>query len=482
MAKLNLNRVEMPKQKPGDRIKNFNEVAFGYSHEQAIEEANRCIQCKKRNCVEGCPVDVDIPEFILALREGNLAEAVKTLKRKNSLPGICGRVCPQESQCEVVCTLDKKDAPIAIGRLERYVADWERSHKDEIGQDTGKVEQTGKRVAVIGSGPAGLTCAADLAKLGHDITLFEALHVEGGVLVYGIPEFRLPKEIVKGEVDYVKSLGVKIFLDSVIGKLRTVDELLSHGYDNGYDAVFLGTGAGFPMFMNIPGEDLSGIYSANEFLTRTNLMKAYLYPEYDTPLRMGRTVAVIGGGNVAMDSARCALRMGAEEVYVIYRRSEIEMPARREEVENAMEEGIIFKFLTNPIRYLADGRGWVSAMECIEMKLGEPDESGRKRPIPKKGSEFVLNVDTVVIAIGNRPNPLISSTTEDLETTKWGTLVADEETGKTTKPKVYAGGDIVTGAATVISAMGAGKKAAKAIHAELMGVKPDEGQEKKQPT
>ncbi len=478
IAKLNLDRVEMPKQKPEDRKKNFNEVALGYSQEQAIEEANRCIQCKKRNCVEGCPVDVDIPDFILALREGNMVEAVRVLKKKNSLLGICGRVCPQETQCEQVCTLSKKDAPIAIGRLERFVADWELAHKDEIGEDTEKVQPIGKTVAVIGSGPAGLTCAADLAKMGYKVTLFEALHTEGGVLVYGIPEFRLPKEIVKGEVNYVKKLGVDIFLDSVIGKIRSVDELLS----NGCDAVFLGTGAGFPMFMNIPGEDLNGIYSANEFLTRINLMKAYLYPEYDTPLRMGKRVAVIGGGNVAMDSARCALRMGAEEVYIVYRRSEIEMPARREEVENAMEEGIIFKFLTNPIRYLADGRGWVSAMECIEMELGEPDESGRRRPIPKEGSEFVLNVDTVVIAIGNKPNPLIASTTEGLETTKWGTLLADEDTGKTTKPKVYAGGDIVTGAATVISAMGAGKTAAKAIHQELMGIEPDERQEKKQPT
>lgn len=464
---LNLNRVDMPKQTPDVRRNNFDEVALGYTHEQAIEEAGRCIQCKKMPCIEGCPVGVDIPEFVLALKEERMIEAVKALKRKNSLPGICGRVCPQETQCESKCTLTKKEAPIAIGRLERYVADWEREHSPIKELEAEKPSQTGKKVAVVGSGPAGLTVAADLAKLGHEVTVFEALHVAGGVLVYGIPEFRLPKAIVQGEVDYVKSLGAELFLDSVIGRVRTVDEL----FQEGYGAVFLGTGAGFPMFMGVPGEDLNGVYSANEYLTRINLMKAYLYPEYDTPARIGDKVAVVGGGNVAMDAARCSIRMGAEKVYVVYRRSEAEMPARREEVENAMEEGIIFNFLTNPLRYLADGRGWVTAMECIQMELGEPDDSGRRRPIPKEGSEFVLDVDTVVIAIGNRPNPLVPSTTTGLETTKWGTLVADEETGKTTKEGVFAGGDIVTGAATVISAMGAGKCASSAMHEYIMGNK-----------
>ncbi|HUV44418.1 MAG TPA: NADPH-dependent glutamate synthase [Dehalococcoidales bacterium] len=460
MPKLNLNRVEMPRQDPIERGKNFNEVALGYSEEQAIEEASRCIQCPKRPCVDGCPVNVDIPEFIAALREGNMPEAVRALKGKNSLPGICGRVCPQETQCEEVCTLNKKEAPVAIGRLERYVADWERDHPEAVeAPNEDPPKPTGKRIAVVGSGPAGLTVAADLVKMGHSVTMFEALHVAGGVLMYGIPEFRLPKEIVQGEVHFVESLGAELILDSVIGKIDTVDELLG----NGYDAVFLGTGAGLPMFMNIPGENLCGVYSSNEFLTRTNLMKAYLYPEYDTPLEMGKRVAVIGGGNVAMDSARCALRLGAREVYVIYRRSEAEMPARREEVENAMEEGIIFKFLTNPTGFLSDGRGWVTAMECIRMELGEPDDSGRRRPVPIPGSDFVIKVDTVVVALGTTPNPLIASTTTGLETTRWGTVVADESTGKTVKDRVWAGGDIVTGAATVISAMGAGKRAAADI-------------------
>jgi len=460
MPKLNLNRVEMPRQDPIERGKNFNEVALGYSEEQAIEEASRCIQCPKRPCVDGCPVNVNIPEFIAALREGDMPEAVRALKGKNSLPGICGRVCPQETQCEEVCTLNKKEAPIAIGRLERYVADWERDHPEAVeAPNEDPQKPTGKRIAVVGSGPAGLTVAADLVKMGHSVTMFEALHVAGGVLMYGIPEFRLPKEIVQGEVHFVESLGAELILDSVIGKIDTVDELLG----NGYDAVFLGTGAGLPMFMNIPGENLCGVYSSNEFLTRTNLMKAYLYPEYDTPLEMGKRVAVIGGGNVAMDSARCALRLGAREVYVIYRRSEAEMPARREEVENAMEEGIIFKFLTNPTGFLSDGRGWVTAMECIRMELGEPDDSGRRRPVPIPGSDFVIKVDTVVVALGTTPNPLIASTTTGLETTRWGTVVADESTGKTVKDRVWAGGDIVTGAATVISAMGAGKRAAADI-------------------
>jgi glutamate synthase (NADPH/NADH) small chain len=459
--KLNLNRVEMPKQEPKVRAKNFNEVALGYTMEQAREEASRCIQCKKPGCMEGCPVGVDIPQFIAALRDGDMPEAVRILKSKNSLPGICGRVCPQEIQCESTCNLAKKGAPIAIGRLERFVADWERQQAEKPQPTIAPL--TGKKVAVVGSGPSGLTAAADLAKLGHKVTIFEALHLAGGVLMYGIPEFRMPKQIVQGEVEYVRSLGVEISLNSVIGRIETVDELLS----DGYDALFLGVGAGAPMFLNIPGENLSGIYSANEFLTRTNLMKAYLFPEFDTPIKVGRRVAVVGGGNVAMDSARCALRQGAEEVYIVYRRSEAEMPARLEERENAKEEGVIFKLLTNPKQFFGDEQGWVKTMECYEMELGEPDESGRRRPIQKPGSEFIMEVDTVVSSLGTRPNPLIPRTTKGLETTKWGTIAADEETGKTSKPKVWAGGDIVTGAATVISAMGAGKRAAASIDAYL---------------
>jgi glutamate synthase (NADPH/NADH) small chain len=449
----------MPRQDPKERGRNFNEVALGYSLEQAMEEAGRCIQCKKRNCVAGCPVEIDIPDFIRAIREGNMPEAVRVLKSKNALPGICGRVCPQESQCESTCTLCKKDAPIAIGRLERFVADWERKNMPAKDNPPPRPKPTGRKVAVVGSGPAGLTAAADLARMGHGVTIFEALHVAGGVLMYGIPEFRLPKEIVQNEVDFVASLGVEIKLDSVVGKLVTLDEVLA----NGYDAVFLGTGAGLPMFMNVEGENLNGIYSANEFLTRVNLMKAYRFPEYDTPVKVGKKVAVIGGGNVAMDSARCALRLGADDVYIIYRRSEVELPARREEVENAQEEGIHFKLLTNPKNFLGNDQNWVTGAECYEMELGEPDDSGRRRPVVKEGSEFVIDVDEVIVALGTRPNPLISSTTPGLETTKYGTVVADEETGKTVKDRVWAGGDIVTGSATVISAMGAGKRAAKAI-------------------
>ena len=464
MAKLNLNRVPMPRQDPKLRGRNFNEVALGYSLEQAKEEASRCIQCPKRNCVDGCPVNVDIPDFIKAIREGNMPEAVRILKSKNALPGICGRVCPQETQCESTCSLAKKEAPIAIGRLERFVADWERANKGLL--DPPVISKpSGKQVAVVGSGPAGLTAAADLAKLGHGVTIFEALHVAGGVLMYGIPQFRLPKEIVQAEVDYVASLGVKIELDSVVGKLVTIDELLN----NSYHAVFLSTGAGLPMFLNVPGENLNGIYSANEFLTRVNLMKAYRFPEYDTPVKIGKRVAVIGGGNVAMDSARCALRLGADEVYIVYRRSEAEMPARREEVENAKEEGIQFKLLTNPKQFLGDEQNWVIGMECYEMELGEPDESGRRRPVVKPGSEFVIAVDEVIVALGTTPNPLIAATTPGLETTRRGTVVADEATGKTKKDKVWAGGDIVTGAATVISAMGAGKAAAADIDRFLRG-------------
>ncbi len=453
-TKINLNRVEMPKQLPEERKNNFQEVALGYTEEQAEEEANRCIQCKKPKCMEGCPVGVEIPNFIRALREKDMFEAVLALKRKNSLPGVCGRVCPQEVQCESTCVLAKKGAPVAIGRLERYVADWEKAQEKcprcEI------LPPTGKKVAVVGSGPAGLTNAADLARMGHGVTILEALHEAGGVLVYGIPEFRLPKDIVKAEVDYVRSLGADLKLDAVVGRQVGVKELL----ESGYDAVFLGIGAGAPRFLNVPGENLGGIYSANEYLTRVNLMKAYRFPEYDTPIRRGKKVAVVGGGNVAMDAARCALRLGADAVHVVYRRSREEMPARLEEVENAMEEGIIFDFLTNPTRFEGDERGMVRAMQMVEMELGEPDASGRRSPKVKKGSEHTVDVDTVIIAVGTIPNPLIAGSTPELKTTKWGTLVVDERF-RTTMEGVWAGGDITSGGATVISAMGAGKAAAK---------------------
>jgi len=457
--KLNLNRVPIPKQAPEVRKRNFNEVALGYPDEQALEEASRCIACKKPGCKDGCPVNVDIPEFIKAIGVGDMPEAVKVLKNRNSLPGICGRVCPQESQCEMTCNLAKKGGPIAIGRLERYVADWERAHPEIREQQKGPISSNGKKVAVVGSGPAGLTSAADLAKLGYSVTIFEALHVAGGVLMYGIPEFRLPKAIVQGEVGYVKSLGVEIKLNHVIGKIAIVDELL----ENGFDAVFLAPGAGAPMFLDIPGENLSGIYSANEFLTRTNLMKAYRFPEYDTPIQVGRRVAVFGAGNVAMDASRCALRFGAEEVYIIYRRSKAEMPARLEERENAEEEGVIFKLLTNPSKFLGDERGRVRAVELYEMALGEPDASGRPRPVRKPGSEFVMEIDTAIPALGTRPNPIIPSSTKGLELTKWGTILTDEATGRTSRDGVWCGGDMATGAATVISAMGAGRRAATDI-------------------
>jgi len=458
MTKLNLNREGMPRQAPAERVKNFDEVALGYSDEQAKAEAIRCIQCKKPLCIGGCPVEIDIPGFIQAIVDGDMPLAVKILKDKNSLPGICGRVCPQETQCEAVCSLHKKGAPLAIGRLERYVADWERAHTGLV-KPKRKPKKTGKRVAVIGSGPAGLVAAADLAKLGHSVTVFEALHTAGGVLVYGIPQFRLPKEIIQSEVDYVASLGVKIELNAVIGKVATIDELL----ESGFDAVFLGTGAGAPLFMNIEGENLNGVLSANEFLTRVNLMKAYKFPDYDTPVKVGNKVAVIGGGNVAMDAARCAIRLGAGEVSIIYRRSDAEMPARREEVENAREEGVKFKLLTNPKRFIGNRQGWLKAMECYQMELGEPDESGRRRPIAKKGSEFIIDVDMVVVALGTRPNPLVSSTTPGLETDNKGIVITDDDTGRTHKAGVWAGGDVSTGAATVISAMGAARRAARDI-------------------
>jgi len=463
--RVNLNRVPIPKQVPEARRSNFNEVALGYNDEQALEEASRCIDCKKAGCKGGCPVNIDIPEFIKAIRAGDMPEAVRILKSKNSLPGICGRVCPQETQCEMTCSLAKKGSPIAIGRLERYVADWEREHPEIAEQQKERISFNGQKIAVVGSGPAGLTCASDLAKLGYEIIIFEALHVAGGVLMYGIPEFRLPKVIVQGEVDYVKSLGVEIKLNHVIGKIATVDELL----ENGFDAVFLSPGAGAPMFLNIPGENLSGVYSANEFLTRTNLMKAYLFPEYDTPIQVGKRVAVFGAGNVAMDASRCALRLGAEAVYIIYRRSKAEMPARLEERENAEEEGVVFNLLTNPSRFLGDGRGRVKAVELYEMELGEPDESGRPRPIRKPGSEFIMEIDTAIPALGTRPNPIIPSTTRGLELTKWGTILTDEASGQTSKEKIWCGGDMATGAATVISAMGAARRAATDIDKYLRG-------------
>ncbi|HXK65190.1 MAG TPA: NADPH-dependent glutamate synthase, partial [Spirochaetota bacterium] len=419
--------------------------------------ATRCLQCKRPTCVEGCPVNINIPGFIKAVKEGNPLEAFAVIKQTNSLPAVCGRVCPQEDQCEKLCVLAKKGDPVAIGNLERYVADYERE-KQHYTFTKGETVK-GKRVAIIGSGPAGLTAAGDLARMGYSVTVFEALHKAGGVLVYGIPEFRLPKDIVQYEVDALKAMGVTIELSRVIGTAETVNDLLS----SGFDAVFVATGAGLPLFLDIPGENLQGVYSANEYLTRSNLMKAYRFPEYDTPIVKGEKVAVVGGGNVAMDSARTALRLGSKEVYIIYRRSKKEMPARIEEVERAEEEGVIFKLLTNPVRFIGDEKGRVKAVECIQMELGEPDASGRRSPIPVKGSEFIIDIDVAIIAIGNGPNPLIPKTTPGMDTTKRGNIIADPETMKTSKRGVFAGGDIVTGAATVIQAMGAGRKAAKAI-------------------
>jgi glutamate synthase (NADPH/NADH) small chain len=450
----------MPKQKPEERIHNFNEVALGYTEEQALAEAARCITCPNPKCVKDCPVELDIPTFIKLIKEKKYDEAIRKVKEKNSLPAICGRVCPQEEQCQKSCVMGIKGEPVSIGRLERFVADLELQKGVTVPPLS---DPAGKKVAIIGAGPAGLTAAADLAKLGHKVVVFEALHLPGGVLVYGIPEFRLPKRIVQTEVDYIKKLGVEIRADAMVGRLFTIDEL----FKKGFDAIFIGTGAGLPEFLRIPGENLGGVYSANEFLIRINLMKSYLFPEFDTPIRVGKHVTVIGGGNVAMDSARCARRLGAEQVCIVYRRSKEEMPAREEEIKNAEEEGIICKFLANPTRFIGDEKGWVKAMECICMELGTPDNSGRRRPIPVKGSEFILETDTVIVAVGRTPNPIIQRTTEGLEVTKWGTLVTYEN-GKTSIEGVYAGGDIVTGEATVISAMGAGKKAAKAIHEYLM--------------
>ena len=456
---LDLVRREMPKQSPEVRSHNFNEVALGYAAQTAIEEATRCIQCPKPKCVSNCPVEINIPGFIKSIAEGDFAEGVRILKDKNLLPAICGRVCPQEEQCEETCVLVKKEGQIAVGRLERFLADWEAVQGDP---EIPPMERpTGKKVAVVGGGPAGLTVAGDLIKLGHAVTIFEALHKMGGVLVYGIPEFRLPKAIVGREIDYLKKLGVEVVTDFVVGKSRTVDSLLEE-----YDAIFVGSGAGLPWFMDLPGENLNGVYSANEYLTRMNLMKGFSFPEYHTPIKNHKRVAVMGGGNVAMDCARTALRLGAE-ARIIYRRSKQELPARLEEVENAEEEGVIFEFLTLPLKYIGNENGWVKEVECLRMELGEPDSSGRRRPIPIEGSNFILPIDAVICAIGNSPNPLIASTTPGLEIGKKGNIVADEETGITSRDRIWAGGDIVTGAATVILAMGAGRKAARSIHEYL---------------
>ena len=454
-------RQKMPEQEPKVRARNFDEVPFGYTPELAQLEASRCLQCKKPKCIEGCPVEVEIPAFVKLISEGDFAGAARKLKLRNSLPAVCGRVCPQEDQCEKVCIVGKKDQPVAVGRLERFAADWERT-KGEVTIPE-KAPATGKKVAVVGSGPAGLTLAGDLILKGHEVTIFEALHKTGGVLIYGIPEFRLPKEIVQAEVNYLEKLGVKVECNCVIGRLETIDELLKE-----YDAVFLGLGAGLPQFLNIPGENFCGIYSANEYLTRSNLMKAYLFPKYDTPIARGKNVAVFGAGNVAMDSARTALRLGADTVRIIYRRSRDEMPARIEEVHHAEEEGVQFYLLTAPMKFLGDDNGWVTGVECLQMELGEPDESGRRRPVPIQGSEFRLECDMAVVAIGAGANPLLPTQTPGLELNKRGYIVADLETGKTTKPRVWAGGDIVTGSATVILAMGAGRKAANSIHEYLM--------------
>ena len=461
MPNMSLTKNPMPSQDPIERASNFQEVALGYTKEIALDEAARCLNCKNHPCTQGCPVQISIPEFIKKVAEEDFEGAYEVISRDSSLPAVCGRVCPQENQCEKYCVRGIKGEPVGIGRLERFVADWHNANAKEAPV---KPASNGHKVAVIGSGPSGLTCAGDLAKKGYEVTVFEALHTAGGVLVYGIPEFRLPKSIVQKEVDGLKALGVKVETNTVIGKTVSVDELMSDEF--GFEAVFIGSGAGLPSFMNIPGENLKGVYSANEFLTRINLMKAYREGA-DTPIKHSKAVAVVGGGNVAMDAARCAKRLGAEHVYIVYRRSEAELPARREEVEHAKEEGIEFKLLNNPVEILGGEDRFVNGIKCIRMELGEPDASGRRRPVEIPGSEFVLDVDCVIMAIGTSPNPLIKNTTKGLETNKKGCIVAEESTGKTSKDMVYAGGDAVTGAATVILAMGAGKTAAKAIDEAL---------------
>ena len=457
---LRMTKVPVKEQDAKVRATNFEEVCLGYTPEEAIEEAKRCLNCKKPLCVSQCPVSIDIPGFISHVKEGDFEGAAKVIAESSALPAVCGRVCPQETQCEGKCVLGIKGEPVSIGKLERFVADWSRENNIDLGTT---VEKKNKKVAVIGSGPAGLTCAGDLARMGYDVTIFEALHEPGGVLVYGIPEFRLPKDtVVKHEIDNVKKLGVKIETNVIIGRTVTIDELIEN---EGFDAVFIGSGAGLPKFMGINGENSNGVFSANEFLTRNNLMKAFK-ENYSTPIKSGKKVAVVGGGNVAMDAARTALRLGSE-VHIVYRRSEEELPARVEEVHHAKEEGIIFDLLTNPVEIIADENGWVKGMKCIKMELGEPDAPGRRRPVEVKGSEYIMDVDTVIMSLGTSPNPLISSTTPGLETNRWKCIVADEETGLTSKEGVYAGGDAVTGAATVILAMGAGKHAAKAINEYL---------------
>lgn len=466
--RIKIPRQKMPKQDPKERIKNFREVPHGLTPELAMMEARRCLACPKPVCISGCPVEVNIPEFIRLVTEGKFVEAAKVIKRTNALPAICGRVCPQEEQCEKVCVMTKKYGAVAVGNLERFVADYERTQ--------GEIEipklppSTGKKVAVVGAGPAGLTVAADLAILGHKVVIFEALHKPGGVLIYGIPEFRLPKAIVKSEVEYLKKMGVEVYTSFVVGKLDTVDEL----FEQGFSAVFIGTGAGLPNFMKIEGENLNGIYSANEFLTRSNLMAAYDFPNMDTPIFVGENVAVLGGGNTAMDSVRTSLRLGAKNAYIVYRRSRTEMPARIEEIHHAEQEGVQFMFLTNPLKYIGDENGCVKAMECVKMELGEPDSSGRRRPVEISGSNFVLPIDTVVVAVGNSSNPLIPQTTPGLKANKWGNIEVDPNTQMTSRSGVFAGGDIVTGGATVILAAGAGKVAARAMHKYIMGIPFDE--------
>jgi len=450
-------KVPMSEQDPAVRRANFLEVPLGYTPEQAIEEAERCLMCKKPKCVDGCPVEIDIPGFIELIRVGKFNEASRHIKEKNALPAICGRVCPQEEQCEAVCVVGKKGEPVGIGFLEKFAADYEAAHADGVKPEIAPLN--GRSIAVVGSGPAGLTVAADLLLKGYKVTIFEALHKAGGVLVYGIPEFRLPKAIVARELAYLESLGAEIKCNMVVGSSIKVEEL----FEQGFEAVFIGSGAGLPMFLNVPGENFNGVYSANEYLTRSNLMKAYTFPEADTPIALGRRVAVFGGGNVAMDSARTAIRLGAEKVYLVYRRAREQMPARNEEIHHAEEEGLDFQLLTNPVELLGDEKGNLRAMKCLRMELGEPDSSGRRRPVPIEGSEFVTEIDIAVVAIGNGSNPVLASSIEGLETNRWGNIVANEATGKTSKRGIFAGGDIVTGAATVILAAGAGRKAANAI-------------------
>ncbi len=460
--RMKVPRQSMTEQAPEERIQNFNEVPFGFTEEQALAEAQRCLECPKAPCIKGCPVEVDITGFIRLILEKDYAASARKIKETNSLPAVCGRVCPQEEQCEIACVLHKKFTPVAIGALERFVADYER--ENNLVELPKKQPPTGRKAAVVGAGPAGLTVAGDLILKGHDVTIFEALHKPGGVLVYGIPEFRLPKNIVQSECDYLRDLGVEFQNSTVIGKLDTIDEL----FEMGYDSVFIGTGAGLPNFMGIEGENLIGIYSANEYLTRSNLMRAFDEENYDTPIIRGENVAVLGGGNTAMDAVRTALRLGAENAYIVYRRSEAEMPARKEEIHHALEEGVRFHMLTNPVRFIGDDKDRVVAMECIQMELGEPDASGRRRPVPIEGSNFTMEVDLVVVAIGNGSNPLIPATTPGLDTNRWQNIIADEETMQTSREGVYAGGDIVTGGATVILAAGAGKKAARAMHDYMM--------------